>query len=410
MAAQLKCPKCNQTGTILKDGFVRGMQRYMCKTCNYHFTLPDPKNRVSNPQKHYTTIIDIAKTAGVSVSTVSRALREGNDISRFTQERIKQIARNMDYQPNPLARSLHTHNTRTIGVIVPDIENHFFATIINGIQSTALAAGYNIMICQSNGFQQEIANVAILTNNWVDGILICHTKQTENADHLKLPLKRNIPVIQFDRICEDVNTSRVLLENELGAILITQHLLKQGCKKIAAVAGPKYLNITRERISGYCKALTNKGMNVDEGLIAYTNFTKQEICDAIDRWLELPEPPDGIMCISDNCAIIAMVYLKQRKIRIPQQVAVAGMGNSRIGAVIEPALTTFDLAPYRIGETAAQLFFAQINKKGNFRPKTKIIEGKLIIRNSTLKHRRSRSLQSQIHNRMNLIEDKIIIK
>ena len=105
-----------------------------------------------------------------------------------------------------------------------------------------------------------------------------------------------------------------------------------------------------------------------------------------------------------------MVYLKQRKIRIPQQVAVAGMGNSRIGAVIEPALTTFDLAPYRIGETAAQLFFAQINKKGNFRPKTKIIEGKLIIRNSTLKHRRSRSLQSQIHNRMNLIEDKIIIK
>lgn len=237
---RVKCPKCNKAETILKSGFIRKKQRFYCKECNYNFTLLHKQRKVSTDffKTHQTTIADIAKAAGVSVSTISRALHDHPDISRERRESIKLIAQQMEYQPNALAQSLASRTTHTIGVIIPDIERPFFASVVSGIQHKASDLGYKVIICQSNeSHKMEVANVQTLMNNMIDGLLICHSKETTSFDHIKLHLKRSIPIIHFDRVCEEINTSKIFVDDIDGSFCITDHLIKKGYKKIAVLAG-----------------------------------------------------------------------------------------------------------------------------------------------------------------------------
>jgi LacI family transcriptional regulator len=391
---RVKCSKCEKTETVLRSGFVRGKQRFYCKECSFHFTLHHEGKKISGRKiVHQTTIIDIAKAIGVSNSTVSRALRNHADISYETKEAIKALAVKMDYQPNLFAQSFAKKQTNTIGVIIPNLETTFFSIMLSGIQNVANKYGYKVMICQSNeSHKAEVENIQALMRNWIDGLLICHSIETDSFEHVKLHMNKGIPIVHFHRVSMDTDTSKVMAEDVKGAEEITDHLAGQGCKRIAIIVGSNHLLITKKKLDGYKKSLEKNGLRFNEDLVAYTDFTHQSVITAVDNWLTIRERPDAIFSISDKCAIFTMRHLKQLKIKIPQEICVAGFGNDPMGEVIEPGLTTFNPNTLRIGETAAELFFEQILSGDNFKPKTKIIKGNLIIRGSTVRIHASRPL------------------
>jgi LacI family transcriptional regulator len=386
---RVKCNKCDKTETVLRSGFIRGKQRFLCKECNYHFTLHhETKKSTDRKIKHQTTIVDIAKAIGVSSSTVSRALHNHSDISVDTREAIKALAEKMDYQPNLFARSFAKRQTNTIGVIIPNLETTFFSIMLSGIQHVANKYGYKVMICQSDESHKiEVENIQALMRNWIDGLLICHSIETNSFEHVKLQMNKGIPIVHFYRVCTDTDTSKVITEDVKGAEEITNHLAEQGCRRIAIIVGSKHLLITKKRLQGYQNTLKKQGIPYMEELVAYTDFTHSSTIKAVDNWLALKERPDAIFSISDKCAVYTMMHLKQKRIKIPQEICIAGFGNDPMGEVIEPGLTTFNPNTLKIGETAAELFFEQILSGENFKPKTKIIKGNLIIRDSTLRIR-----------------------
>lgn len=384
---RVRCNKCNKTETVLRSGFIRGKQRFFCKECNYHFTLHhEAKKGNEKKVKHQTTIIDIAKAIGVSNSTVSRALHNHSDISIETREAIKAVAIKMDYQPNLFAQGFAKKQTSTIGVIIPSLEITFFSIMLSGIQNVANKYGYKVMICQSDETQKlEVENIQALMRNWIDGLLICHSLETSSFEHVKLQMNKGIPIIHFYRVCMETNTSKVIVEDVKGSEDVTQHLVEQGCKRIAIIVGFKHLLITKNRLQGYQNVLKKHGINFNEELVAYTDFKYESVINAVDNWLGFKEKPDAIFSVSDRCAVYTMMHLKQKKIKIPQEICVAGFGNNPMGEVIEPGLTTFNSNSLKIGEAAAELFFEQILSGENFKPKTKIIKGNLIIRGSTMR-------------------------
>jgi DNA-binding LacI/PurR family transcriptional regulator len=385
---RVKCIKCHKEETVLRAGFIRGKQRFLCKACNYHFTIYKEREntKTSKKKNHATTIIDIANAIGISVSTVSRALKDHPDISKATKQSVKQVAASLNYQPNTLAQSLSKRETRTIGVIIPDIETYFFSSILTGIQNVASAAGYKVMISQSKeSHKTEVANTHAFMTNWVDGLLICHSKETKSFEHIKLHLKSGIPIIHFDRVCDELSTSKVLLDDLNGGYMVTEHLITQGCKRILFISGPEHLNVCRKRQEGYMKALKKHNISFDPSLICITDLTIKSILEHVDRALETDRSIDAIFSISDIGAIKIIVHLKGKGIKIPQQVAIAGFGNDPMGEIIEPALTSFNPQTNKIGETVAQLFFDQLIEGDDYEAKTKIVKGNLIIRDSTIK-------------------------
>lgn len=379
------CVKCKLPDSVLKAGFVRGRQRFLCKACDYHFT----EEKTGQPQERrrtQTTIGDVAKAVGVASSTVSRALNGHTDISPVTRQAVLDAARQLDYHPNLLAQSLKSRETHTVGVLIPDIERPFFATVVSGIQSVATEAGYRVMICQSKeSYLTEVSNVQALVASQVDGLLICHSRETENFDHVKPPACRGIPVVHFDRVSNEVDSAKVILDDWNGAFNVTEHLIQQGARRIAIVAGPESLLISRNRLAGYQHALKRYQLPVRPEYEAHIEFQTDEVIACLDAWLALPEPPDAIFAINYTNAFDLLVALKKRGLRVPQDVAVVGFGDEFMASMIEPGLTTVDLHPYRIGQQAARLFLEQVQQKENFQPRTFVISGDLIIRQSSLK-------------------------
>ena len=380
----MKCTKCYSADAVMRAGFIRGRQRYLCKSCSYHFT-DDKTPQVSETKRRQTTISDVAKVLGVAPSTVSRALNGHSDINANTRQAILEVARQLDYQPNLLAQSLKSSETNTIGVVIPDIERPFFATAVSGIQQVVGEAGYRVMICQSKeSYDMEVSNVQALIASRVDGLLICHSRETENFDHVKPEACRGIPVIHFDRVSNEVDSAKVILDDWNGAFNVTEHLIEQGARRIAIMAGPESLLISRNRLAGYQNALKRHHMPLRPEYETHINFRPESAVAALDNWLALPEPPDAIFAINYTNAFDLLVALKQRGIRVPDDMAVVGFGDEFMASMIEPGLTTVNLHPYRIGQQAARLFLEQVRQKESFQPRTFVITGDLVIRQSSL--------------------------
>ncbi|GAB3823252.1 LacI family DNA-binding transcriptional regulator [Hymenobacter jeollabukensis] len=381
----MKCSKCNSPDGVQRAGFIRGRQRYFCKLCDYHF-IDQKLPRTPERRSHQTTISDVAKVLGVAPSTVSRALNGHADINTNTRQAILEVARQLDYQPNLLAQSLKSSATHTIGVVIPDIERPFFATCVSGIQQVASEAGYRVMICQSKeSYEMEVSNVQALIASRVDGLLICHSRETENFDHVRPAATRGVPVVHFDRVCDEVETAKVILDDWNGAYNVTEHLIEQGARRIAILAGPESLLISRNRLAGYLSALTKHRLPALPELRTHINFRPESAVAALDRWLALPEPPDAIFAINYTNAFDLLVALKERQVRVPEEIAVVGFGDEFMAAMIEPGLTTVNLHPHRIGQQAARLFLEQVEQKERFQPRTFVVSGDLIIRKSSLK-------------------------
>ncbi len=385
---RVKCPKCFKVETVLRAGFLRSKQRFFCKECKYHFTLYHERNidKKAKRKNHQTTIIDIAKAMGLAISTISRALRDHPETSIHTRQAVKKIADEMNYKPNSLAQRLSKRETQTIGIIIPNIETYFFSSILTGIQHVASEAGYKVMVSQSNeSHEMEVAYTHAFMENWVDGLIICHSKETKTYDHINVHLNKGIPIIHFDRVCENAETSKVLLDDTNGSFKVTEHLIEQGCKRIAAIAGPEHLFVSKKRINGYLKALKKYKIEPDPALIFYCDLTIPSVLAIVDRVLDNNVPVDAIFSIFDAGAIRILVHLKQKGIKVPEEICVASFGNEPMGEFIEPGLTSFDPHTFKVGEMAAKLLLEQIIGGEDYQIKTKIIKGNLVIRKSTLR-------------------------
>lgn len=381
----ISCKKCDSIESIVKSGFLRGKQRFYCKDCGIYFTI-EMGDKVKSNKNHQVTIIDIAKSLGVSPSTVSRALNNKSEINVNTRQEILRVANALDYKPNLLAQSLNRGETHTIGVIIPNIERPFFAGVLAGIQNVASAAGYRVIICQSNETHQtEILNVQALMASRVDGLLISHSKETASFEHLKLHLNKGIPIVHFDRVCNELDTPKVIQQDFKGSLELVEHLIEQGCQRIAVFAGPEKLLISQTRLEGYKKALENKGIPYDKELVYHGNFQKQESIYALNQWLNSPHPPDGIFAVHYANAIEMMVEVKKRNIKIPEDIAFVGFGDELIAELFEPSLTVYHLFPYKIGEAAASLLIDNIINRNTFVPYSQTVNGEIRIRKSSLK-------------------------
>lgn len=378
----IKCPKCLQIDFVQKAGITRGKQRYFCKDCDYHFTLPTPSATTENKRHHQVTIMDIAHQLGISKSTVSRALRGHSDIHKGTRKMILDLAQQLEYQPNPLANALLKSRTNIVGILVPEFRHYFFPTMIMGAQEVLSKAGYNVMICQSDeSYETEMANVKALMSSRVDGLLVSVTAQTNNFDHFRAVLRKEVPIVFFNRVCPELETPQVIVDDYEGAFQAVEHLIKQGYRRIAHLAGPNSLLVSRLRLNGYRDALQKHGLPLDPDLIIHYDLSEEKARIYANYLLSLPQPPDAIFAINDPTAIEIMLVAKSRGVKIPQELGIVGFSNDPVSAIIEPSLTTIEQPVWEMGRQAAKLLLEQMEHPHNV---IHTLPTRLIIRNSSV--------------------------
>ena len=334
-----------------------------------------------------TTIKDIAKKLNLSPSTVSRALHDNQEISSRTKRKVINAAKQMNYYPNILARSLKKKTSQAIGVIVPEIKHDFFSAAISAIAGVAYDAGYVIILCESNeNYEREVLNARALVTNQVAGLLVSITQSTVKSSHFKFFQRVGIPVVFFDRVCDDIRASKVLVDDYGGGFNAVEHLIKSGYKRIAHLGGVKHLSISRNRYKGYRDALKNYSIVYEKELVHFGGFHEQDGIIGMQYLLDLKNPPDAIFTVNDPVAIGAYDEIKKRKLRIPQDIALVGFSNNLIAALVDPPLTTIDQSAFELGKAAANILLEHIkakNEKKSFKSIRKVLETKLIIREST---------------------------
>lgn len=332
--------------------------------------------------KGNVTIKDIARELKISPSTVSRALNDHPDISPETKKLVNSLAEKWQYVPNPIALSLKGGSTRIIGVVIPEIIHHFFSTVISGIEDYANLKSYNVMICQSNEtYEGEVKSIETLVSSHVDGILVSITKLTRNMEHFHALRKRGIPTVFFDRICEELESDRVIVDDEEGSYKAVKHLILEGRKRIIHLSGPPNLQIAKGRIDGYIRALNEFRIPVNEENIVKCD-AKDEADWIIPSLLKRNPRPDAFFSVNDLTAAQTMKIVKKHGFRVPDDIAIVGFTNGSICDLTDPELTTVDQHGYEMGQEAARLLIDRIKDK-SLPYQTRIIRTELIIRESS---------------------------
>lgn len=334
---------------------------------------------------HQTTIFDIAKALNISKSTVSRALTGHPEVKAETRKAILDLAEQLDYQRNILSISLIKKKSNLIGIIVPEFTTSFFPQVVIGAQEMASRHGYNIIVSQSNEkFDTEVENTKVMRASQVDGILISITKETRSFEHLKIFERKGIPIVFFNRVCEQMMVPRVVINDYDAAFGAIEHLIQTGKKRIAHLAGPDSLATSRKRKSGYIDALKKHGIPVDESLIIPYDLTVGKVKTYITHLMQKENPPDGLFAINDPAAIEAIQTIKKMGIRIPQDIGIVGFSNDYGSDLIEPGLTTVAQPKQLIGSTAMELLLGLIDKDvSEWKAVTKTLDSELIVRNSS---------------------------
>jgi LacI family transcriptional regulator len=331
------------------------------------------------------TIKDIARELGISPSTVSRALKDHPDISPETKKEVQELAQKLNYQPNAIALSLKHSRSNTIGVIIPETVHFFFSSVISGIEDVAYNAGYNMMICQSNElYDREKSNANMLYSNRVDGLLVSISKETVDFDHLHFFQQNNIPVVFFDRATNNFPCDQIIIDDYNAAYRIVEYMINRGHKKIYHLAAAQNLQIGYLRRKGFEDAMRDNDLEISEKNIVFAD--KFEIASqTVEQMIAEKNLPDGIFAVNDLTALGVIKALKKHKIKIPNQVGVAGFGNGQNALLTDPPLTTIDQNGYEMGKKAAEILIHRINNKLNeYKPEKHYIETELVIRESIL--------------------------
>jgi len=336
-------------------------------------------------QKAEVTIHDIAKKLNIAASTVSRALKDNPLISEATREKIKKAADEMGYRPNVMAANFRTKRTNTIGVIVPLINRHFFSAVISGIEDVAYQQGFAVTISQSNdNYEKEDKIAHTLFANRVDGLILSIGMETKNTDHLRLFADRKIPLVFFDRVVDDIEAHKIIVDDFGAAYKATHHLIDQGRKQIAHIGGPLNLKIYKNREDGYFKALADNGLSVNENFIVNNSLTRADGVNAIKKLLQNETKPDAVFCANDTTALSVIMYLKEQGIKVPEDIAIVGYSNEPFSEVVSPSISTIKQPGFEIGQKAAELIIGQIvSKAKNTIFETITMPTQLIVRESS---------------------------
>lgn len=331
-----------------------------------------------------TTIHDIARKLNVNAATVSRALNDHPAISEKTKKAVKAAARKMHYQPNQIASSLRLGRSRILGVIIPSAKINFFGSVIHGIERVANEHDYNVLIYQSNEQEAvERKGVETFLRSRVDGVLASLSKETTSFAHFKALKKTGTPLVLFDRTHEDIDVPSVVVDDYKGAFLATEHLIEQGYRRIAHIAGQKHLPIWNQRLKGYRDALKLHGLAADKALVVHGEVSVESGKRCMQQLLQLSEPPDAVFAVEDFTALGALEVLKEAKIRVPQQMGVIGFANEAFGAYLTPSLSTIDQQTISMGEEAARLFFEHCEDFYQVPPQKLLLDPLLVQREST---------------------------
>ena len=337
---------------------------------------------------HQVTIKDIARHLNISVATVSRAMRDMPDIKPKTRETVLKLAKEWDYQPNILATSLVKSRTKTIGVIVPDLGYHFFASVVKGIEEEAIARGYSLLLTQTSElYERELTNVQNLSRGQVEGFIVSISQETTDFEHLKRLQRKGIPLVFFDRDADEIDVPKVMVDNVGAAYEATKHLIQNGSKRIAFLAGPSNVTVSNLRQSGYEKAIQDSGLDLDESLVVHGNYNLQQAIELTNELFELKNPPDGLVVVSDRLAVGAIVALRKKNIRIPEDVAIVSFNDEPICTIVTPTLTSVSQPTFEMGKMAIVLLINQIeNPDGLDKPEVKVFKTELKIRESSLRN------------------------
>lgn len=338
-------------------------------------------------KKERATIHDIAKKLNITASTVSRALKDHPRISTETKKAVQKIAQKLNYQPNNIAAALRNGKSKILGIIVPMVDRSFFSSVIRGIEEIANGANYNVMICQTyENPEKEIATVEALLNARVDGIIASHAKNTLNFDHFLKVKERGIPLILFDRSNDELEVSNVVIDDFLGAYKATEHLIQQGCIRIAHFTNTRKISIYKERLRGYREALLNNNLAYDESLVVASDLQLEDGRYSMLQLLKLNEIPDGVFSASAYGILGALQILKENGIKVPEEVALVGFSNEPFTSFTDPSLSTVEQHSMRIGNTAAEIFLEEVSDTiKKFIPQKIVLKPELIIRQSSLK-------------------------
>lgn len=336
-------------------------------------------------KRQNVTIKDIARELGISPSTVSRALKDHFEISQETKDAVKRVAEELNYQPNSLALSLRYSRSHTIGVIVPEIVHFFFSTVISGIEDAAQSRGYNIIVTQSNeSLEREQANVQTLFNNRVDGLLMSLSSETYQYEHIESVIQKGLPIVFFDRVVGELKTSQIIVDDFLGGYQATQHLIQQGYRKIAHLAGPGRLNIAYDRLAGYKKAHEDAGLPVDEELIVFDSIPSEEDTHRAMQTLFKTKNPDALFASHDLAAIRALKTAREHGKSTPGDFGVVGFSNWQFTGLTSPSISTIEQPGYEMGQNAADLLIDEIESKSDLIEFQSIkLPTRLIVRESS---------------------------
>lgn len=335
--------------------------------------------------KKKITIKTIAKELGVATSTVSKALKDSHEISTETKERIQAYANYYNYKPNSLALQLRNQKTKVIGVILPKIVHHFFSTVIMGIEEGANEKGYHIMVCFSNeSYKKEVETLKVLSNGSVDGLIVSIANETlknKDFDHFKELVSEEIPLVLFDRVVDEIQCDKVVVDDVGAGYKATKHLLENGRKKIALITTPNHVNVGALRRQGYEKALIEAYIKSDENLIVEVDENK-DIKFQIGKIFE--EGIDSVFAVNEIYAANAMRVAKEKGLKVPNDISIIGFTDGLISEYSSPSITTVAQHGFTMGKQAVELLIERIEKESEvYKPRKIVISSDLKLREST---------------------------
>lgn len=336
--------------------------------------------------KKKITLKYIARELDVSISTVSKALKNSPEIGKETKLKIQAFAKEHNFRPNNIAISLKNSRTKNIAVIIPNIVHYFFTTVVRGIEKYANSVGYNLIVCLSNeSYEKEVANMEMLANGSIDGFIISLASETQlkcDFEHLKKIQSEGLPIVMFDRVAEEVNCDKVVIDDEKGAYMAVKKFIDSGRKKIAFITTKAYLSVSKDRMKGYCKALEDYGIAFDEKRVLElpSMKVKEKLIDSFLKEADI----DAVLSVNEIFAIHSMGLVQKRGLKIPEDISFIGFTDGILSKYSNPGLTSVAQYGGRMGEAAAELLIEKIESETEEETyKTYVLKPKLIERDST---------------------------
>lgn len=337
--------------------------------------------------KRKVTLKQIAKELDVSISTVSKSLKDNPEISPETRQKVQAFAKLYNYRPNNIALSLKNKKTKTIAVIIPEIVHHFFATVISGIEQVANESGYNVIVCLSDeSFDKEVINMEMLANGSIDGFIMSLSKETllkRDFHHIEEVINQGMPVVMFDRVTNDILCDKVIIDDVQAAYEAVNSLIECGKKRIALLTTVDYVNVGKLRTDGYLKALENHNITADNDIILKIEDIDQ--CDNLILDLFNKQGFDAVFAVNELFAVTAIKCAKALQIKVPEELAVIGFTDGIISKYSSPTITTVSQNGVKMGGKAAQMLIEklELDDDADHFFKTEIIETHLVEREST---------------------------